>query len=126
MRIGSNTRGEVVVSEADCIFCKIARGELDAEVVHEEDDLLAFRDINSQAPVHLLVIPRQHVANLEEVGELPDRVVKRLFEVSSAVAAEAGVTEDGYAVRVNNGRDAGQEVFHLHMHVMGGRKLGMP
>jgi len=126
LRIGSNTRGEVDVSEADCIFCKIARGELDAEVVHEEDDVLAFRDINNQAPVHLLVIPRQHAANLEEIGELPDRVVKRLFEVASSVAADAGVTEGGYAVRVNNGRDAGQEVFHLHLHVMGGRKLGMP
>ena len=126
LRIGSNTRGDEIVSEADCIFCRIARGEIDAEVVHDEDDVLAFRDINSQAPLHLLVIPRQHVANLEEVGELSDRVVKRLFEVSSAVAAEAGVTEGGYAVRVNNGRDAGQEVFHLHLHVMGGRKLGMP
>ena len=126
MRIGSNTRGEKVVSEADCIFCKIARGELDAEVVHDEEDVLAFRDINSQAPVHLLVIPRQHVANLEEIEELPDRVVKRLFEVASSVAAGNGVTEGGYAVRVNNGRDAGQEVFHLHLHVMGGRKLGMP
>jgi histidine triad (HIT) family protein len=126
LRIGSNTRGDEIVSEADCIFCKIARGEIDAEVVHDEDDVLAFRDINSQAPLHLLVIPRQHVANLEEIGELSDRVVKRLFEVSSAVAAEAGVTEGGYAVRVNNGRDAGQEVFHLHLHVMGGRKLGMP
>ena len=114
------------MSEADCIFCKIARGEIDAEVVHDEDDVLAFRDINSKAPVHLLVIPRQHVANLEEVGELPDGVVKRLFEVSSAVAEEAGVTESGYAVRVNNGPDAQQEVFHLHLHVMGGRKLGMP
>ena len=125
-RIGSNFRGDEIVSEDDCIFCKIARGEIDAEVVHEEDDVLAFHDINSKAPVHLLVIPRQHVPNLEEIGELPDGVVKRLFEVSSAVAEEAGVTEGGYAVRVNNGRDAGQEVFHLHMHVMGGRKLGMP
>jgi histidine triad (HIT) family protein len=116
----------LVVNEADCIFCKIARGELDAEVVHDEDDVLAFRDINGQAPVHLLVIPRQHVANLEEIGELPDRVVKRLFEVASGVAGEAGVKEGGYAVRVNDGRDAGQEVFHLHLHVMGGRKLGMP
>jgi len=114
------------VSEADCIFCKIARGELDTEVVHDEDDVLAFRDINSQAPVHLLVIPRQHIANLEEIGQLPDRVVKRLFEVASDMAGEGGVTEGGYAVRINNGRDAGQEVFHLHLHVMGGRKLGMP
>ena len=114
------------MSEADCIFCKIARGEMDPEVVHEEDNVLAFEDINSKAPVHVLVIPRQHVANLEEIGDLPDAVVKRLFEVSSVVAEKLGVTEGGYAVRVNNGRDAGQEVFHLHLHVMGGKKLGMP
>ena len=114
------------MSEADCIFCKIASGEIDAEVVHDEDDVLAFEDINSKAPVHLLVIPRQHVTNLEEIGELPESVVKRLFEVASAVAEEAGVSESGYAVRVNNGPDAQQEVFHLHLHVMGGRKLSMP
>ena len=114
------------MSEQDCIFCKIARGEMDAEVVHDEDDVLAFKDINGQAPVHVLVIPRQHVANLEEIGALPEAVVKRLFEVASAVAEKLDVTEGGYAVRINNGRDAGQEVFHLHLHVMGGRKLGMP
>jgi histidine triad (HIT) family protein len=116
----------VAVSEADCIFCKIARGELDTEIVHDEDDVLAFEDINSQAPVHILVIPRQHVANLEEIGALPDAVVKRMFEVASAVAQKLGVTESGYAVRINNGRDARQEVFHFHLHVMGGKKLGMP
>ena len=125
-RIGSNIRGEGAVSEADCIFCKIAAGEIDAEVVRDEDDVLAFEDINGKAPVHLLVIPRQHVANLEEIGELSDSLVKRLFEVSSAVAEKAGIAESGYAVRVNNGPDARQEVFHLHLHVMGGRKLSMP
>ena len=114
------------MSEADCIFCKIARGEMDAEVVHDEDDVLAFEDINSKAPVHVLVIPRQHVANLEEIGALPKTVVKRLFEVASEVAEKLGVTEGGYAVRINNGRDAGQEVFHFHLHVMGGKRLGMP
>jgi histidine triad (HIT) family protein len=116
----------VAVSEADCIFCRIARGEIEAEVVHDEDDVLAFSDINSQAPVHVLVIPRQHVANLEEIGALPDTVVKRIFEVASIVAEKLGVAEGGYAVTINNGRDAGQEVFHLHLHVMGGRRLGMP
>jgi histidine triad (HIT) family protein len=114
------------VSEADCIFCRIVRGEIDAEVVHDEDDVLAFEDVNSKAPVHVLVIPRQHVANLEEIRALPDTVVKRLFEVASEVAEKLGVTEGGYAVRINNGRDAGQEVFHLHLHVVGGKKLGMP
>ena len=114
------------MSEADCIFCRIVRGEIDAEVVHDEDDVLAFEDVNSKAPVHVLVIPKQHVANLEEISALPDAVVKRLFEVASAVAEKLGVTEGGYAVRINNGRDAGQEIFHFHLHVMGGRRLGMP
>ena len=117
---------EVAVSEADCIFCRIVRREIEAEVVYDEDDVLAFKDINSKAPVHVLVIPRQHVANLEEIGALPDAVVKRLFEVASAVAEKLRVTEGGYAVMINNGRGAGQEVFHLHLHVMGGRSLGMP
>ena len=114
------------MSEADCIFCRIVRGEIDAEVVHDEDDVLSFEDVNSKAPVHVLVIPKQHVANLEEIGALSDAVVKRLFEVASALAEKLGVTEGGYVVRINNGRDAGQEIFHFHLHVMGGRRLGMP
>ena len=114
------------MSEADCVFCRIVRGELEAEVVYDEDDVLAIEDINSKAPVHVLIIPRQHVANLEEIGALPDTVVKRLFEVASAIAEKLGVSESGYAVRINNGRDAGQEVFHFHLHVMGGKRLGMP
>ncbi len=114
------------MSEPDCIFCKIARGEIDAEVVHDEDEVLAFKDINGRAPVHVLVIPRQHVASLEEVTQLPERVARRLFEVSSKVAERLGVGESGYAVRINNGPDAGQEVFHLHLHVLGGKRIGMP
>ena len=114
------------MSEADCVFCRMVRGEIEAEVVYDEDDVLAIEDINSKAPVHVLIIPRQHVANLEEIGALPDTVVKRLFEVASTVAEKLGVRDEGYAVMINNGRDAGQEVFHLHLHVMGGRRLGMP
>ena len=114
------------MDERDCIFCKIARKEMDSEVVYEDDEVLAFEDINGRAPVHVLVIPRQHVANLEEIGGLPHRVTKRLFEVASEVAEKLGVTEGGYAVRINNGPDAGQEIFHLHLHVLGGKRLGMP
>ena len=114
------------MSEADCVFCRIVRGEIEAEVVYDEDDVLAIEDINSKAPVHVLIIPRQHVANLEEIGALPDTVVKRLFEVASTVAEKLGVRDGGYAVMINNGRDAGQEVFHFHLHVMGGKRLGMP
>ena len=114
------------VDERDCIFCKIARGELDAEVVHDEEEVLAFKDINGRAPVHVLVIPRQHVGSLEEVKRLPESVARRLLEVSSAVAEKLGIKESGYAVRINNGPDAGQEIFHLHLHVLGGQKMGMP
>jgi histidine triad (HIT) family protein len=112
--------------EQDCIFCKIAAGEIEAKMVHVEEDIVAFEDINGRAPVHVLVIPRQHVTNLEAITELPEAVVRRLFEVSSEVAASLGIAGSGYAVRINNGEDAGQEIFHLHLHVMGGRKLGMP
>ena len=92
----------------DCIFCKIARGEMDAEMVHEEDEVLAFKDIRGLAP------------------QLPETVARRLFEVASEVAQKLGVRESGYAVRINNGPDAGQGVFHLHLHVLGGKNLGMP
>jgi histidine triad (HIT) family protein len=114
------------VSEAECIFCKIVREEIDAEVVHDEDEVLAFKDINGRAPVHVLVIPKRHVASLEEVTSLPEPVARRLFEVSSIIAGRLGVGESGYVVRINNGPDAGQEVFHLHLHVLGGERIGMP
>ena len=114
------------MSEPDCIFCKIVRGEIDADVVHDEDEVLAFHDINGRAPVHVLIIPRQHVGSLEEVTQLPESVARRLFEVSSMVAERLGVGESGYAVRINNGPDAGQEVFHLHLHLLGGQRIGMP
>jgi histidine triad (HIT) family protein len=102
------------------------REEIDAEVVHDEDEVLAFKDINGRAPVHVLVIPKRHVASLEEVTSLPEPVARRLFEVSSIIAGRLGVGESGYAVRINNGPDAGQEVFHLHLHVLGGERIGMP
>ena len=111
---------------SDCIFCKIASGEMDAEILHEEEDVVAFEDINGKAPVHALVIPKEHVSSMAEMGRLPDGVAKRLFEVAQAVAEEKGVAESGYAFRINNGPDSGQEVFHLHAHVMGGRRLSMP
>ena len=114
------------MSNDDCIFCKIVNKEMDADVIFEDDEVLAFHDINGRAPVHVLVVPRQHVGSLAEIGDLPDTVTKRLFDASQEVAEELGVAESGYAVRVNNGSDAGQEVFHLHLHVLGGEKIGMP
>jgi histidine triad (HIT) family protein len=99
---------------------------MDAEVVHDEDEVLAFKDKRGLAPVHVLVIPRQHLSSLEEITQLPERVARRLLEVCSEVAGKLGVRESGYAVRINNGPDAGQGVFHLHLHVLGGKYLEMP
>lgn len=109
-----------------CIFCKIVRGEMEAKVVHDEEAVMAFRDINPRAPVHVLVIPKQHVSSMAEIGRLPDAVTKRLYEVAQEVAEAEGISESGYAFRINNGPDAGQVVFHLHAHVIGGSELGMP
>lgn len=114
------------MSENDCIFCKIARGEMESEVVHDEEGVLAFRDISGKAPVHVLVIPKEHVSSLAEIRKLPEVVAKRIFEVAQEVAEKMDVADSGYAFRINNGPDAGQEVFHLHAHVMGGKRLGMP
>ncbi|MGF1471846.1 MAG: histidine triad nucleotide-binding protein [Rubrobacteraceae bacterium] len=115
-----------MANESDCIFCKIAAKELDADIVLEDDEVVVFHDINGRAPVHVLVIPRQHVESLGEIGDLPDTTAKRLFGASQEVAEKLGIAQSGYAVRLNNGRDAGQEVFHLHLHVLGGEKIGMP
>jgi histidine triad (HIT) family protein len=111
------------MSKNDCVFCKIVRGEM----VHDEEEVLAFEDISQKAPVHVLVVPKhkEHVFSMAEMGELPDALGKRLFEVAQRVAEEMGIPESGYAFRVDNGPDAGQEV-HLLSHVMGGKRLGMP
>ena len=114
------------MSENDCVFCKIVRGDMESEVVHDEEGVLAFHDISGKAPVHVLVIPKKYVSSMAEMKRLPDAVAKRHFEVAPKVTEEQGVAESGYAFRINNGPDAGQEVFHLHAHVMGGRRIGMP
>jgi histidine triad (HIT) family protein len=114
------------MSEDDCIFCKIVSGDMESEVVHDEDVVLAFKDMSAKTPAHVLVVPKEHVSSLEEIGKLPDDVTKRIFEVAQEVAEKMDVAESGYVFRINNGRDAGQEVFHLHAHVMGGRRMRMP
>ena len=114
------------MSEADCIFCKIVRGETETEEVDDEEEVRVVEAVRRRAPVHVRVIPKQHVASLDEIARMPEPVARRLFEVSSMVAEKLGVRESGYAIRINNGPDAGQEVFHLHLHLLGGQRIGMP
>ncbi len=110
----------------DCIFCKIAAGEISATKVYDDGEVLAFRDINPEAPVHLLVIPRRHIATLNDLTEADAALIGRLYLAAKQVATELGVAENGYRTVINCNRDAGQIVFHVHMHLLAGRELGWP
>jgi histidine triad (HIT) family protein len=110
--------------EADCIFCRIAAGELPADVVTSDERFVAFNDLHPVAPVHVLIVPRSHVASLDEIGGLPDETRVAMLSFVAGVARKAGVAETGYRVVANTGPDSGQEVMHLHWHLLGGRRLG--
>lgn len=112
--------------DEECVFCKIVAGEIEADVVYDAEEVLAFRDLNARAPVHVLVVPKRHVGSLAGLDGLPDAAVRQVFGAPQAVAEETGVAEGGYAVRINTGPDAGQEVQHLHLHVLGGARIMMP
>jgi len=114
------------MSAPDCLFCKIVAGEIPAEVVHDDERLLAFRDINPQAPVHLLVIPKQHVASLADAEEAHRDLLGEALLLAQKVAFEEGISEAGFRTVINTGRDGGQTVGHLHLHVLGGRSLEWP
>lgn len=107
----------------DCIFCKIAAGEIPATVVYQDDEILVFEDINPKAPIHLLLIPKQHMATLNDAGPEQAQLLGRLTLKAAELAEEKGVATGGYRVQINCNPDGGQVVFHLHMHLMGGRKL---
>lgn len=109
--------------KGDCLFCGIVGGSIPAQVVAETDRSLAFRDINPQAPTHVLVIPRRHVASLEEVDD--PRMMGDLVDLTRTVAAGEGL-DNGWRWIANVGEDGGQTVFHLHFHLLGGRRLGWP
>ena len=108
---------------SDCIFCKIAAGEIPSACLYEDENVFAFRDINPQAPVHFLVIPKEHIASVAELNAENSVIVSKCFEVIAKVAAQEGL-ESGYRVISNCGPDAGQTVPHLHFHVLGGKPLG--
>ena len=110
---------------SDCVFCRIARGEIPARLVHEDDDLVAFHDLAPQAPVHVLLIPRRHLSSLAECHEQEVALVGRLAVVAAELARRLGLAS-GYRLVANTGEDGGQSVAHLHFHLLGGRRLGWP
>ncbi|UCC84384.1 MAG: histidine triad nucleotide-binding protein [Gemmatimonadota bacterium] len=111
---------------AECLFCKIAAGEIPAEKVKEADDWIAFRDISPQAPTHILIIPREHIATLNDIEVGKEALLGKLFLAAKQIAGEEGIAESGYRAVVNCNADAGQAVFHIHMHLLGGREMGWP
>lgn len=114
------------MAEQDCIFCKIVAGEIPADIVFQDERVVAFRDINPQAPVHVLVIPREHIESLNDAAQADEAPLGHLLRVAARVANEQGVAESGYRTVINTGAGAGQSVFHIHVHLLGGRPLTWP
>ena len=110
----------------DCLFCKMVKGEIPPDTVYEDDDVLAFKDINPQAPFHVLVIPKRHIATINDLTESESALVGQLFLVAKQVAAEAGLAEEGYRTVMNCNALAGQSVYHIHLHVLAGRAMHWP
>ena len=108
----------------DCLFCKIIKGEIPSTKVYEDDEILAFNDINPAAPIHILVIPKKHIESLAHMQKEDEAVVGKIYGVINKIAEEKGFKESGYRVIVNCGKDAGQEVMHLHFHILAGAKFG--
>jgi len=111
------------MGETDCVFCKIARGEIPSKKLFEDDDVVAFDDIHPAAPVHFLVIPKRHVETLDDVDEGHQMLLGRMLVTAARLAREKGVSEAGYRQVINCRKAAGQVVFHLHLHVLGGRDM---
>jgi histidine triad (HIT) family protein len=111
---------------ADCIFCRIARHEIPATVVREDEQCIAFRDLQPRAPIHVLVIPKRHIPSINDAGADDEALIGHLLAVARDVAAADGAGASGYRLVVNAGPDAGQSVDHLHLHVLGGRELRWP
>lgn len=110
----------------ECLFCRIASGELESSIVYEDDSCVAFRDINPQAPTHILVIPRKHIAGMGEFEDSDRDLLGHLMLVGAEVARIEGIADDGYRTVINWGRDSGMEVPHLHLHLLGGRAMSWP
>ena len=110
----------------DCLFCRLIRREIPATIVYEDDRLLAFSDINPQAPTHVLLIPKRHIASLNDLQPDDDALVGELVRRAATIAGEGGLAARGFRTVFNTNRDAGQTVFHIHLHLLGGRSLAWP
>lgn len=113
-------------TDADCIFCKIVAGEIEGDIVHESDEVVAFRDLNPQAPTHILIVPREHIPTVNDLEPAHAAAVGELFLAARRLAAAEGHAEDGYRVVMNCNEGAGQSVFHIHLHLLGGRRFSWP
>lgn len=111
---------------SDCLFCKIASGDIQGDIVHQDDEILAFRDINPQAPTHILIIPKKHIATVNDLAEEDQQLIGKLFSDAKALAKQEGLSERGYRLVMNCNADAGQTVFHIHLHLLGGRTMKWP
>ena len=110
----------------NCLFCNIATGAIPSKIVYQDEDVVAFEDINPQAPKHILLIPRQHIASIADLTLNDGPILAKLFITAQKLAHDMGIDEGGYRFLTNVGPDAGQSVFHLHFHLLGGRKFGWP
>ena len=108
---------------ANCVFCKIIKREIPSEKVYEDDEIFAFKDINPVAPIHILVIPKKHIETLLEVTEEDSKLIAKIYMAINKIAKDLGIEKDGFRVVANCGRDSGQEVMHIHFHMLAGKKL---
>lgn len=108
----------------ECLFCKIIKGEVPSTKVYEDDDVYAFKDINPEAPIHILVVPKKHIESVNEIKAEDEELIGKIFLAIGKIAKEQGISEDGYRVVSNCGKNAGQTVMHLHFHILGGKELG--
>jgi histidine triad (HIT) family protein len=114
------------MSHSNCLFCKILAGDIPADIVYESETAIAFRDINPQASTHVLIIPRKHIATINEIAEEDEAIVGSLYSAAREIATAEGIAEEGYRAVMNCNEGAGQTVFHIHLHLLGGRTLGWP
>jgi histidine triad (HIT) family protein len=111
---------------ADCLFCRIVAGQIPAQKLHEDTQCVAFADINPQAPTHVLLVPKRHIATLNDATSEDRELMGHLVFTAAGIARQQGLTDSGYRVVINCNKDAGQTVFHIHVHILGGRQLGWP